>query len=1026
MRALVAGGVLLGALLAEPARAWPAEVCAGVVAATASAVEALDRRVRAEPAAVLAAACAAEPSHEMQLLAAEALLELSRPGDADRLLAPLADAAAVDPPPPWAARWWLVQGLRHGAAGQTVPAQQALAQAQQRLLAQGLERSRLAFRAHIAQGLHARRRGDIGPAEAAAAAAEALLAPLGLAVSMEATDLLNLRTLLAYARQDLQATMQGARAELAMLEQLGQGSSADAMFAWSSLGATLSQLQRHAEARAAYESGLRIADAHPGIAPFGRQGLLNNLATEHLALGEHEAALARAEQALELGRTTWGEDSPRLLRPQTTIGTAHHMAARYGQAIAAYERARALAQRQGASAGRHLQLELVDLHAGSLASLGDHEAARAAVDDGIASTAGRSELSFWHGRLLVRRANLHAESGRWADADADAEAAMRLVGAVQGERHATVVEWGAVRCIAQLRAGLEPTACQALESALPALDHAAPFRRHRALSALAEHAQHQGRAEEAEAHLFAALAAAQRQGGPDPMWQALDALARHLRRQGQPTLAVYFGKQAVLAIEQLRHDVVQHARATEQRFVADKAEVYRRLAGWLAEDGRVAEALDTLRWLKEDEFFDFTQRNGRLAAGARDRVDLTAAEQAVDERWRTLQQAEPSASSEASWAARARALATRLASEAPASPARESGEPPRATVPDGELHVFAISGARQLTLVLDSRVRRQVHRIDWPGTELGREVGALLAALGRREYGLEPLQALYRRFGALLADSARADRARRIVLHLDGSLRYLPVGALHDGHAYLAQSFAVEHRAAAVVQARPQPPVPGLRLRALGLARAVAGRKALPGVAREVCAIVDGPVHGLEGTGCARGSQGAVPGEGWLDAAFTAERLAQALHERPAAARSMLHMGTHFDLRPGSIERSTLLLGDGSTMSLAQLAEHSFGAQALVTLSACETGVGGAQGGDGREVEGMNMTILRRGAGAVLASLWRVDDASTSVLMQAFYRELRRAGPAEALQRAQRAVRDRPQWATPFHWAGFYVTTRQP
>ena len=41
----------------------------------------------------------------------------------------------------------------------------------------------------------------------------------------------------------------------------------------------------------------------------------------------------------------------------------------------------------------------------------------------------------------------------------------------------------------------------------------------------------------------------------DPMWLALDALARHMREQGRPALAVYFGKQAVLAVEQLRNDV---------------------------------------------------------------------------------------------------------------------------------------------------------------------------------------------------------------------------------------------------------------------------------------------------------------------------------------------------------------------------------------------------------------------------------------------------------------------------------------
>jgi tetratricopeptide (TPR) repeat protein len=242
--------LLAGAGVADAALAWPAEVCAGVPLAPAASVDRLDRRLRIEPAAVLAAACAGAPSPEPQLLAAEALLELSRPADADRLLGPLAEGAGAQPPPPWAARWFVVKALRLGAAGQTVEALEVLDRAAGRLRADGLEATRLAFRAHIAQGLHWRRRGEIDRAEAAAAAAQALLAPLGLSVSMEATDLLNLRTLLSYSRQDLEGTLRWARAELEMLERLGQGESADAMSAWSSLGATLSQLGRHPAARA--------------------------------------------------------------------------------------------------------------------------------------------------------------------------------------------------------------------------------------------------------------------------------------------------------------------------------------------------------------------------------------------------------------------------------------------------------------------------------------------------------------------------------------------------------------------------------------------------------------------------------------------------------------------------------------------------------------------------------------------------------------------------------------------------------
>ncbi len=72
----------------------------------------------------------------------------------------------------------------------------------------------------------------------------------------------------------------------------------------------------------------------------------------------------------------------------------------------------------------------------------------------------------------------------------------------------------------------------------------------------------------------------------------------------------------------------------------------------------------------------------------------------------------------------------------------------------------------------------------------------------------------------------------------------------------------------------------------------------------------------------------------------------------------------------------------------------------LVTLSACETGLGEEVGGDG--LIGLTRAFQYAGARSVLASLWGVSDRSTSALMQRFYRYLR-LGRAkdEALRLAQ-------------------------
>ena len=149
---------------------------------------------------------------------------------------------------------------------------------------------------------------------------------------------------------------------------------------------------------------------------------------------------------------------------------------------------------------------------------------------------------------------------------------------------------------------------------------------------------------------------------------------------------------------------------------------------------------------------------------------------------------------------------------------------------------------------------------------------------------------------------------------------------------------------------------------------------------------------------------------------------------------SVLHLGTHFNLRPGNALRSFLVLGDGSQLTLDQLDGLDFGGIELFTLSACETGLGGAVTDDGREIEGLSAIVRRRGAKRVVASLWSVEDVSTARLMGQFYRGMGTDGAdaARALQQAQLAVRRteadgvRP-YDHPYYWAGFVLSgTTEP
>src|SRR5262249_36266047 len=98
----------------------------------------------------------------------------------------------------------------------------------------------------------------------------------------------------------------------------------------------------------------------------------------------------------------------------------------------------------------------------------------------------------------------------------------------------------------------------------------------------------------------------------------------------------------------------------------------------------------------------------------------------------------------------------------------------------------------------------------------------------------------------------------------------------------------------------------------------------------------------------------------------------------------------------------------------------------LVVLSACETGRGEVQIGEG--VLGLRRAFQLAGARTVLASLWQVPDDETERLMtECLKRWLDGAAPAEALRQAQlqligqlrAGANPRLRSAPPLYWAGF-------
>ena len=152
----------------------------------------------------------------------------------------------------------------------------------------------------------------------------------------------------------------------------------------------------------------------------------------------------------------------------------------------------------------------------------------------------------------------------------------------------------------------------------------------------------------------------------------------------------------------------------------------------------------------------------------------------------------------------------------------------------------------------------------------------------------------------------------------------------------------------------------------------------------------------------------------------TRDALLRAVH-----SADVLHFAGHAVWDPAVPARSWIVLApDGAgardRVSAAELGAAGLAGVRLVVLSSCRT-VGSGHGRMGG-FAGFARSLIGGGAGGVVASLWRVDDRATRVLMGRFHHEYRTSGdPARALRQAQLAlIRSRdPKLRAPSAWAGF-------
>ena len=147
---------------------------------------------------------------------------------------------------------------------------------------------------------------------------------------------------------------------------------------------------------------------------------------------------------------------------------------------------------------------------------------------------------------------------------------------------------------------------------------------------------------------------------------------------------------------------------------------------------------------------------------------------------------------------------------------------------------------------------------------------------------------------------------------------------------------------------------------------------------------------------------------------------------RPSPRVHWLHLACHFDLSTNALllarrTASKTLSSRESDLSMEEVRRMvKLPPGCTAVLGACNSGRGEIVS---EGVVGLSRSFLAAGAGAVVSSLWTINDASTFVLMTRFYKELLRGERVpQALRLAMLSLIDSESWmAAPVFWAGFMV-----
>jgi len=892
-----------------------------------------------------------------------------------------------------------------------------------------------------------------------------------------------------------------------------------------------------------YQRALEIDEQAHGLEHRKVAIDLNNLAETYRSLGQFKQAEPLLKQALNIDKTAWGLEHPRISIRMSNLAEIYRQQGKYAEAKTLLLKALEIdktALKKGENDPLNIAIRLNNL--GRLyVTLG----AYAQADDYY-----RKALDIWDEHLgkqhtqyavgLNNRAWVNHALENYPQAEAFYQTALKINETAYGDNHTTVAT--TLNNLALLHveqkqyAQAEPLFARAKNIWVSQLGKEHP---HVAML-LHNHAKlkrAQGDYTQSENDLREAIAIAKVADQPELLWEVLDNLSQTLAAQGQKEAAVLVGKEAINTLQGLRVNLAQMDKQLQRSFLQDKAKVYQRLAGWLLDLGRIAEAQHVQRMLKEEEYFDFVRRAEehvevkvvkihfnatekpwalrahklydqfsligerlhKVRLKQRSKPNVKAERQALkgelDNTLQTFQNYFVNLKDEFEQKIEAQSLQQALQSEKKGLVAiaqeyrmlRQKRHPNdvekmrkqqlrdelinarqtfNACVREAQATGNASAQNLDTLQALQSTLRELGHGVvlinyvmapdklriilTTPDVQLCRESAVSAEQLKlevakfrdfftappdpRRphlvRFMLQQANTLYNHLIKPLNEDLVAAKAQTLMLSLDGELRYVPMGALYDGEKYLAQHYALAMFTEAARDKLKDVPEKKWRIAGLGVSKALRNMNALPSVEKELEGIIRKNAEDQDGV---------ADGDIKLNEHFDQLTLLEALEQD----YPVLHIASHFVFQPHTDQDAYLLLGNGEILSLAEVrVGYDFNSVDLLTLSACQTAVGSV--GQGKEVEGLGALAQKQGAKSVIATLWPVDDRSTGLFMQHFYKvhqtqsgitkiaamqqvqqafiraakQARRVGESTPIKAATLYPKD---FAHPYYWAPFVL-----